>query len=194
MKKCPLPGRAPSPGKNLNLFSMATLPSPLLVLVTGLPGAGKTTFSRALAKALDARHFNTDIIRSNLGLRGRYDERSKQEVYRFMEERVEEALRAGRRVVVDGTFYREALRASFLVLAGKNQSPACWIVIEAPEVIIKERVSQKREYSEADFEVYFKIRDSWEPLNAPHLTLQSGFLETMVERALAYISNQTKGP
>ena len=48
-------------------------------------------------------------------------------------------------------------------------------------------MSQKREYSEADYAVYLKIRAAWEPLDQPHLTLQSAALEEMVDEALAYL-------
>ncbi len=36
------------------------------ILVMGLPGAGKTTLSRLLAKRLNAVHFNADEVRSNI--------------------------------------------------------------------------------------------------------------------------------
>src|SRR5437868_7613928 len=36
------------------------------ILVMGLPGAGKTTLSRALAPRLNAVHFNADEVRANI--------------------------------------------------------------------------------------------------------------------------------
>ncbi|MCO6490204.1 MAG: AAA family ATPase [Phaeodactylibacter sp.] len=173
---------------------MAGAPNPLLALVTGLPGAGKTTFARALAERIGARHINTDIIRSALGLRGRYDEHSKQKVYREMEKQTEEALRSGERAVVDGTFYREALRAPYRQLGARAGAPVYWILIEAPEGVIQERVSKKRDYSEADYAVYLKIRDAWEPLEMPHFILQSGDIGQMLEKALRYLPVQNDGP
>lgn len=166
---------------------MAAASNPLLVLVAGLPGTGKTTFALALAEKIGARHLNTDIIRDALGLRGRYDEKSKQKVYREMEEQTAKALSTGERVVVDGTFYRKELRAPYQRLGAQAQAPLCWLIIEAPEAVIKQRVSQKRAYSEADYAVYLKIRDAWEPLGQPHLRLQSAPLKEMLDKALAYI-------
>ncbi|HQU60481.1 MAG TPA: AAA family ATPase, partial [Saprospiraceae bacterium] len=65
---------------------------PLLVVVLGLPGTGKTTFARMLAQRLGALHFNTDIIREELGLKGQYGEVAKQRVYQSMEARARAAL------------------------------------------------------------------------------------------------------
>ena len=169
---------------------MRTQISPLLIIVTGLPGTGKTFFARALAEKIGARHFNTDIIRDALGLRGRYDETSKQQVYQEMEQQTASALKSGERVVVDGTFFKKKLRAAYQRLGGKFGTQVHWIVVEAPEEIVRQRVSQKREYSEADFGVYLKIREAWEPLGAPHLTLRSEQLSHMLEKALDHLHLQ----
>lgn len=161
-----------------------------LILVTGLPGAGKTTFAHALADKAGARHFNTDIIRAALGLRGQYDEASKKKVYREMEAQTRNALRSGASVVVDGTFYRESLREPYRQLGEEAGAQVSWLVIEAPEAVIRQRVSRQRAYSEADFEVYLKVRDAWEPLLLPHLTLRSEELPTMLDEALDYLRYQ----
>lgn len=166
---------------------------PLLIIVTGLPGTGKTTFARALSDRVGGRHLNTDIIRDELGMRGQYDEKSKQKVYRKMEERTAEALEKGEQVIVDGTFYRKKLRKPYQELGAKAGAQVFWFVIEAPEETVKERVSQRREYSEADFDVYRKVRNAWEPLDKPHRTIQSGPLEGMLEEALSYLIIRNDG-
>jgi adenylylsulfate kinase len=38
------------------------------ILVMGLPGAGKTTLATALARRLNAVHFNADDVRKNINM------------------------------------------------------------------------------------------------------------------------------
>ena len=40
--------------------------TPQRILIMGLPGAGKTTLSKALAPRLNAVHFNADEVRANI--------------------------------------------------------------------------------------------------------------------------------
>lgn len=52
-----------------------------LIMITGLPGTGKTTFAQALADKLNIPSLNSDQVRHEMGKRGQYDEASKKEVY-----------------------------------------------------------------------------------------------------------------
>ncbi len=169
----------------------------LLILVIGLPGTGKTTFSRALAAALDALHLNTDIIRAQTGNRGRYDAHTKREVYRLLLEQATETLRAGRTVIVDGTFYLADLRQPFFELAENTGTPLHWIELEADEAVIRARTSRQRPFSEADFNVYQRIKAEYEPLTDRHLTLRTDgpeALPELVRQAADYIGRPLPPP
>lgn len=163
-----------------------------IVMVIGLPGAGKTTFAQRLAMALSAKHFNTDIIRDALGKRGQYDPETKSAIYNEMLRQTESTLAAGENVVVDGTFYQKALRAPYAELARQYAADIHWIEIRADEELVRKRVQQKRAYSEADFSVYLKIKAEYEPLEVPHLELWSDQLnlDAMVEQTLRHLNAQ----
>jgi predicted kinase len=163
-----------------------------LIMVVGLPGTGKSTFSRALAAAIDAQHLNSDIIRSELGLRGRYGAEDKAKVYRTLEERTGTLLRDGATVIVDATLYREDLRRPYIEIANEAERPIRWIELHTSEETIRKRVAKTRYYSEADFSVHQKIKSLYEPLKIHHLSLETDAMspESMVEVAIKFIHHE----
>ena len=162
----------------------------MLIMITGLPGSGKTTFAKALADSLNAVHLNTDIIRTRMGRRGKYDETAKSIIYAKMLKQTESYLHRGEGVVVDATFYKAALRKPYRQLAKKYKKQLIWIKVTALESVIKERMQQKRHYSEADFEVYLTIKDIYEPLEEGHLILHSDSysVEKMITKTKEYLA------
>ncbi len=143
------------------------------MLITGLPGSGKTTVAREYAARSGALHLNSDLLRRELDLMGRYQPEDKQKVYDALLLRAGEALSAGRDVVVDGTFHREAARGPFRALARRYGVPLLWIKVLAQQDTVRQRLRKPRTDSEADFAVYGKIRAEAEPLPDPHLELWS---------------------
>lgn len=144
---------------------------PDLILISGLPGTGKTTLAKAFCKTAHARHFNSDLVRQTLGLRGHYRPEEKARVYAALLEKTREALLNGQTVVVDSTFYLETIRQPFRQLAFEAGAALHWIEVCAAEGIVRERVGQSRPDSEADYAVYQKIKSAFEPLTDPHLVL-----------------------
>lgn len=142
---------------------------PLLILVFGLPGTGKTTLARALSRELGALHLNTDMLRTELGMRDQYTEAYKAAVYKTLMNRSEECLAAGNHLVVDGTFSREVYRHPFRELAARTGARMKWIRSCAATETVRERVGKARPYSQADFSVYRKIQAEFEPLSDPAL-------------------------
>lgn len=136
----------------------------MLILIAGLPGTGKTTIARAFAAHSGAAHFNSDAIRQQLGLMGKYGPEDKQAVYDELLAQARAALLRGQRVVVDSTFFKESIRAPFRQLAADCGQPLYWVEVQASEQTLRQRLKQDRPDSEADFEVYQKIRRQFEPL------------------------------
>lgn len=163
-----------------------------IIMVVGLPGTGKSTFARALAVRTGAAHFNTDLIRQELGLRGRYTPQDKQRVYRELIQRTKSTLRGGHPVIVDATLYLERLRKPYRLMARDFNCFISWIQLRASTAVIRERLSRPRPHSEADFLVYTKIQRVCEPLTDPHLRLSSDRLSQseMVDLALRYLPKE----
>jgi predicted kinase len=150
----------------------------MMIIVFGLPGTGKSTFARALASQRASTHLNTDVIRSQAGLRGQYDAATKAKVYQLLFENTEQLIKEKKEVILDGTFYTAALRKPYQALAIQYQQPLIWIQTTASEATVRERVSKKRVFSEADFAVYQKVKAAFEPLEEEVLTLTTDQLST----------------
>ncbi len=163
-----------------------------LIMVVGLPGTGKSTFSRALAQQLGAEHLNSDVIRAELGLRGQYSAAAKAKVYRTLREQTKAKLQGGKSVIVDATLYREDLRQPYAELALELRRPIHWIELRTGLATIKKRVAGKRPFTEADFSVYEKIKALYEPLEQPHLHLETdeATLDALVAEAENYLKHE----
>lgn len=161
-----------------------------LIVVSGLPGVGKTTLANALASTLNARHFNTDIVREALQLRGQYDSETKARVYDVLSQKVRQSLLEGATTIIDGTFYLTALRQPYFDISRTLETPLYWIELKASEATIRDRVSRSRPHTDANFEVYRFIRDQYEPLEIPHLELTTDRIE--IDQLVAQVRNYLK--
>jgi predicted kinase len=105
---------------------------PLLILLYGFPGAGKTYFARQLCEQLQVAHVQGDRIRSELFDQPRYDKEENAVVNQLMDYMTEEFLSAGLSVVYDANAMRFAQRHSLREMARKHkaQPMLVWLQID----------------------------------------------------------------
>lgn len=144
----------------------------MIVIVFGLPGSGKSFFASRLASTINACYIKSDTVRKEMLKKGNYSVEEKLSVYNAMLSKLIEAKKQNKNVVVDATFYKNEIRRNFISKAPADQR-ILFIEVIADEALIRERLKKKREDSEADFEVYKKIKEEWEPMDEPHLILKS---------------------
>jgi predicted kinase len=163
----------------------------LMIMVMGLPGSGKSFFARRLSETLVASYIGSDELRSKMGLMGKYQLSSKQMVYQAMIKGAEEIIQNHGDVVLDSTFFLEETRNKVEELCRKNGAKLIPILVEAEENIIGERLSKPRKDSEADFQVYRKIKGDFEPIKGPYLSLVStnDNIEEILGQAIHYIQH-----
>lgn len=162
----------------------------MMILVSGLPGSGKSFFASRLAKRLNADYINSDLVRKILRVTGKYAFEDKFRVYRYMAEKATALVKRGNTVVVDATFYHHSMRTLFINAAAQSRCRIYFIVIGAAEELVKERLSQPRQDSEADLGVYQSMKAQFESYIQPHLRLQSkaNNIEQMLAEAIEYLS------
>ena len=149
----------------------------MLVLVCGLPATGKSTVSRNIARKLKAAVLSTDIIRKQLFRRPTYSSEEKRLIYKAMFLVAEYLLRSDRNVVLDGTFYRHSLRGQVYNVTKRTGAKLAIVECRASNNNIKRRMGRrakrKNAPSDADYEIYKKIKTDFEPIKRKHLVLDT---------------------
>lgn len=139
---------------------------PVLIIVYGLSGTGKTTLSRRIAECLGIELLSTDEVRLELfAPRGHdrndkrlYDPAKRQQVYEELLRRAESRLSEKLSVVLDGTFHSAKLRQQAVELARLAGAEPCLLHCQCtPEAAI-ERIEARElnggALSDATPEVY----------------------------------------
>lgn len=161
----------------------------MIILVAGLPGSGKSYFAFKLSQKINAHYLSSDQFRKIHTSVVQYTEEDKLSIYRKLVEETEKFLIKRDKVIIDATFFKERVRNMFYKMAQKHESKICIILIYAQEEIIEARIKEKREHSDANFEVYKKIKSEFEAIKQPHLTLHSTNynIRSMLSHAVHYL-------
>lgn len=163
----------------------------MIIVVLGLPGSGKSFFAERLAKKLDMAYLNSDSIRKELSLMPSYSFEDRLNVYDEMFNRVYTLSANGYSVILDATFYMQQLRDKLISISQSCKNAICFIEIKASEKIVEDRLLKPRTFSDADFSVYQKIKNQFEPISLDHLVLfsDSENLDEMFKRAIPFIKS-----
>ena len=161
----------------------------MIVVVFGLPGTGKSYFAGRLAEIIKAEYISSDRVRFKMIKDRAYTEEEKMKVYDQMLVLTRQLIRQQKRVVLDATFYRKEIRQMFVALAASLNVKIYFIEVTARELLVQKRVSKKRKESEADYEVYRKVKALFQPMVDQHLTLESqeNNIREMLEKAAKYL-------
>lgn len=154
--------------------------SPLLLLMSGLSGSGKTWLAQRLAPHLAAVHVRSDIERKRLaGLaaadrsgsavaQGLYAPAATRAVYRRLVQCASDILGGGYSAIVDATFGEREQRAQFAALAARLGVRAVIVHCQAPVETLEARIVERRrsdaDPSEADVAVLEWQRSHFEPI------------------------------
>lgn len=166
----------------------------MIVIVFGLPGSGKSFFASRLAERIHASYLSSDKIRMQLLPVRTYTDEEKEMIYKVMLDKAIEISKKKNDVVVDATFYKKGLRTKVLEEIGSVELVR-WIEVKADENLIQDRLIKPRIESEANYDVYLKLKKDWEPMEEDHLVLISTNenLEYLLETAVRYLNKPYVG-
>lgn len=150
---------------------------PGLVLIGGLPGTGKSTLARGLARAGDFVVVSSDIERKRLaGLgeeeaaaefgRGIYTPTWTRRTYAACLRKASRHLCEGRRVVVDATFRDDGWRRRFMDRARDLAVRHVFLVARCDPRIARARIRDRGpDPSDADWQIHREVAERWEPIS-----------------------------
>jgi predicted kinase len=122
---------------------------PLLIMLYGFPGSGKSYVARQLASHIQAAHVQGDRIRNELFETPRYDRQENAVVAQLMDYMTEEFLNAGISVIYDANALRSAQRHALRDIARKAhaQPLVVWLQIDVDSAYAR---TQQRDRRKAD--------------------------------------------
>lgn len=161
----------------------------MLVVVCGLPGAGKTTVAADVVDRLDAVRVRTDVVRKDLFDDPEYSTAETDAVYRAVRDRADAVLAGDDHVVLDGTYRERAFREPAYELAGEHDVDCVVLKVEADDDVVRERIRKREDdASDADVSIYEHYRDQFDSIQVDHVVVDnSGSIpetKEQVERAL----------
>jgi predicted kinase len=140
---------------------------------------------------IDADIVQTDAIRKALVSRPTYLPAESAWVHRVAQQRMRQKLRQGRNVIFDATSLRKSHRRSLQRLAESVGARTLMLVVWAPESVIRARLLRRhelpdgRDKSDADWNVYQNLVRSFEPLDGPHVVINTTVDTSPVLRRVA---------
>ncbi len=160
---------------------------PVLMVMVGLPGTGKSTLSRAIAQALPGVVVESDFVRKALFPSPTHTSQESQFVHRVAQAVIGRLLGRGSSAISDATNLVEFHREFLYRLADQNGAKLLIVRVVASEAIIRQRLEQRqaarspRDLSDATWQVYLRMQKNQERINRiinhiinrPHITVNT---------------------
>jgi predicted kinase len=114
----------------------------MVVVLMGLPGAGKTPVARRLADALGARMISRDAIRAAMFDPPHYTDEEKQAAFEALLAALDVTLTAGMPAVLDGLpFARPEQLEAVQAIAARRGKRVVTVLLDVPVAVARARVA-----------------------------------------------------
>jgi predicted kinase len=147
-------------------------PAPALIVVSGLPGTGKTYLAHKLAERIPAVILSSDPLRKTLFPVPAYTREESLRLFRAVHNVIRRLLKKKITVIMDATTLKEELRQSLHDIAERSGAKFVLVWVKAPAAVVRQRMAE-RTYTEpgcsdADWNIYRQLKTGVEPISRPH--------------------------
>jgi len=168
---------------------------PVLVIVSGLPGTGKSFFCRRLAERLPAVILESDALRRMLFPQPDYSQTESTRLFKTIRLLTERLLIRGFCIIMDATNLSERYREYFYSIAERLDVKLIIVSVKAPPLLVKERLAARSgnldERSGADWQVYMKMKPSVEKITRKHYAVDtSRDITPVIDRVMREIGRR----
>ncbi len=173
------------------------LPQPALVLLSGLPGTGKSYLAEQLARRLPLAVVASDQVRRLLFPEPAYTPAEHGVVHSICLDIVADLLRQGYSVILDATNLVHSHRQRYYNLAEECAAQLLILRTTAAPDVVRRRLQERAaglapaHASEADWEVYLDYAQKEEPIRRPHRVVDtSADVRTAVEEIASHLEGR----
>ncbi len=162
--------------------SLGQLPEPVVkptfVVVSGLPGTGKSYFSSKLAEMLPFAVLESDALRKTLYPSPNYSADESARLFQVIHSLIEKLLKKGIPVILDATNLSERFRERLYNIADRLGVRLILVSTEAPPEVVHEGLTGQgatvsRGKSDAGWEVYQKMKPTVEKISRRHYVVDT---------------------
>jgi predicted kinase len=152
---------------------------PVLIVVSGLPGTGKSYLSRRLSERLSYPVLESDALRKQLFRQPAYSNVENGILFRTIHRLIEELLEKGISLILDATNLTEKYRERLYNIADRYKARLIIARTEAPPEVVRERLKDRAvkarngEQSDADWKVYLKLSTTVEKIRRRHFKVDT---------------------
>ena len=152
---------------------------PAIIVVSGLPGTGKSYYCRRLAERLPFLILESDALRKQLFPVPTYSASESAHLFRTIYYLIEELIKKGIPVILDATNLSERHRERIYNIAERLSARLILVRVEAPPELVQKRLksrmekSKKEDNSDADWTVYQKMQTTVQKINRNHFTVDT---------------------
>jgi predicted kinase len=152
---------------------------PALVIVSGLPGTGKSYFSRKLAERLPSAVIESDALRKQLFPTPTYSAEESHRLFNACHRLIEELLGKGVPVILDATNLVEHHREPLYRIARRLGAKLIIVRVEAPRELVRQRLQGRAEginredKSDACWSIYQRMRTRVERISRNYFAVDT---------------------